>query len=850
MRILLLPSSYHPHKGGVEEVVRQLAHAYRRMGHRVLIVAPLWPHDLPTSETVEDHIVQRVAMPLPSTHARSMGSFLLRFPAAVVRTLYIGWRWRPDVVQAHCVGPNGLYALVLHRVLRIPLVVTSHGEQTIDAGKVYERSAAQRWVLRALLGEADVVTACSADALNNLRPYGSVNQDHPILSAAHEEPPSPGPLPPAVSVGRAGDIPAMVIPNGVDPDEFSGPLSASPHTRPYIFAIGRHVWNKGFDVLLRAYAPLSRRYPGVDLVIAGDGPEHGPLVDLTRELGIADRVMFPGRTDRAATTTYFRHALFFVLPSLQEAFGIVNLEAMAAGKAVIATRVGGVPDVVHDGQNGLLVPPSDASALGGAIESLLRDRGDAHRLGAAGARLVGERYTWGRIAAVYVAVCRHAIANARAHGQGQGQGPSRDLLCIGQKDWDEVWNVNQFLLAGLAQGGVTRRTLYVEPACDVTYGLRAREFFRARSRQRMRLQAALRGARPSSHAPGLWLFTPFKLLPNSIPALRTVNEWLERAQVKAAARGLRMKRPLFWTQNPESAHWLTHVDAALTIYHATDDWSLMVSPRRWVDVVRRGQEELARRAQLVFTSSPTLQAKWSAVNPDTHPLPNGVDVAHFARVGHAPPPEDIARLPHPILGYTGTVQEERVDVELVYRVAAARPDWTLVFVGPNYLKSAALDRLSGLPNVRLLGPRPYGGLPAYMSAFDVCIIPHCVTPFTESLDPIKIYEYLATGLPIVSTPVARVRDFADAVYLARDAVGFIRQVEAALGEDSSPEQSGLLKKRRRALAEDNSWADRVTTTRRLIADRLASIGDGGGHGHSGHEPAPVEETVGGVGGDA
>jgi glycogen synthase len=374
MRILLCASAYHPHKGGVEEVVRQLARSYRQMGHRPIVVAPRWPRSLPASETVDGQFVLRLPMPMPSRHPRSTASFLLRFLPSAARALYIGTRWRPDLLHVHCVGPNGLYALILSHVLRVPLVVTSHGEQTMDATRLYERSAAQRWVLRRLLRRADAVTTCSTDALRNLAPYGPV---------------------PAT---------AAPVPNGVDSAEFLHAALEPPHARPYIFAIGRHVWNKGFDVLLHAYAQLASDDPDLDLVVAGDGPQHQPLVGLASELGISDRVVFPGCTDRPATAAYFRHCRFFVLPSLHEPFGIVNLEAMAAGKAVIATRTGGVPEIVHDGQNGLLVPPGDADALAAAIASLLGNPEYAAALGEAGAQLVSEHYSWDKVAAAYLGV--------------------------------------------------------------------------------------------------------------------------------------------------------------------------------------------------------------------------------------------------------------------------------------------------------------------------------------------------------------------------------------------------------------------------------------------------------------
>lgn len=800
--------------------MRQLARTYKRKGHKILVVAPRWPRSLSPSDTVDGQTVLRLPMPMPSRHPRSLASFFLRFGGSVIRMLSIGWRWRPDVVHVHCVGPNGLYALILVPLLRLPLIVTSHGEQTMDATQVYERSAVQRWVLRRLLRRADAVSACSADALRHLEPYGP---DGPVVA------------------------PSSVIHNGIDLSEFRQPSPASPHPRPYLLALGRHVWNKGFDVLLRAYAGLAPRYPAIDLIVAGDGAEHTDLIALARDLGIADRVVFPGRTDRAQTATLFHHALFFVLPSLQEPFGIVNLEAMAAGKAVIATRTGGVPEIVHDGQNGLLVPPADVDALARAMETLLHDHTYAVRLGTAGARLVAERYTWDHVSSSYLTLYERVLSRRAMRGNRGSNGvrdadhvavvptdravqatdarARHDLLCIGQEDWDEIWRRNQFLLTGLAATDATARILFVERPCDLTHGLRTRAFMRPRALQRAKLALALRGPRQCADARDLWLLTPFKLLPHGVPLMRRVNEWLERAQVKRALRALRMQHYVFWSQNPEAAHWLTDPAIAFAVYDATDDWSVMDGPPRWVDVVRRGQERLARQADVVLACSQALFDKWSRVNPTTALLPNGVEVAHYARTGQLPRPADVLGVPRPVLGYTGTLHDERVDAELVCQAAAMRPAWQFVFIGPDYLRSATRARLAALPNVHLLGPRPYRDLPAYMGLFDLCVIPHRVTAFTESLNPIKIYEYLATGLPIVSTPVATVRELPELVYLARDAREFVAGVEAALAEagDEAP-------RRRRALAAENSWLRRVADVVAAIDEHMAGATPGASMG--------------------
>jgi glycosyltransferase involved in cell wall biosynthesis len=169
------------------------------------------------------------------------------------------------------------------------------------------------------------------------------------------------------------------------------------------------VKQKGFDVLLRAWVMAGEL--GLDLLIAGDGMERANLEQLAMELGIGTRVKFIGRSDRKKTAALFKGCEFFVLPSRHEPFGIVNLEAMAAGKAVIATRVGGVPEVVADGESGLLVPPNDVEQLGNAIARLCADSNLRVALGeAAAARAVD--FDWAAITARYVDIYEKCRAGA------------------------------------------------------------------------------------------------------------------------------------------------------------------------------------------------------------------------------------------------------------------------------------------------------------------------------------------------------------------------------------------------------------------------------------------------------
>jgi glycosyltransferase involved in cell wall biosynthesis len=208
-----------------------------------------------------------------------------------------------------------------------------------------------------------------------------------------------------------------VVFNGARIEDFSD--TAAPvfqHHNPYMLAIGRVVPQKGFDVLLRAFAAAGPQGAGDhDLVIAGDGAQLPELQQLSRELGIADRVRFTGRADRAQAVALFCGCSFFVLPSrADEGLPVVCAEALAAGKAVIATRSGGAPEAILHEQTGLIVEREDVEGLAVALVRLCRDP-DARAQFAAAAKARAAIFGWRAIGAEYLKV--YDLAKA-AHSRG------------------------------------------------------------------------------------------------------------------------------------------------------------------------------------------------------------------------------------------------------------------------------------------------------------------------------------------------------------------------------------------------------------------------------------------------
>jgi len=390
MNVAIFASAFYPHMGGVEELVRQLAHSYQAMGVNPIILTNRWPRSLPAFEEYEGIPTYRLALRTPETSFKSKVSYALTHHAIRKQVAAIVAKHKIDVMHVQCVSCNGYYALLAKRETGLPLVVTAQGERTMDATGLYQRSTFMNNVLRALLEEADQITACSRATLTDLEQY----------------------------FGKPFGTRARVVLNGISLNDF-GDVPGYQHPRPYILGIGRMVRQKGFDILLQAFAEGGEKLVGYDLLLAGDGVERSTLEKLSASLGLEKRVQFLGRADRMLAVRLFKGCAWFVLPSRHEPLGIVNLEAMAAGKAVIASDTGGVPEVVADGETGSLFPPENVGALSAAMCKLAADPQLLARYATAGAQRVRD-FTWPVIAEQYIEIYRRASAGvASAVGAGE-----------------------------------------------------------------------------------------------------------------------------------------------------------------------------------------------------------------------------------------------------------------------------------------------------------------------------------------------------------------------------------------------------------------------------------------------
>ena len=348
MRIGFYTFSFLPIVGGAEILLHGLAESLAEHGHEVTLWAP-------TVRGKDNRVATHYRL---HRYARPSSK---RFGArqTLPRLLVETWGRRPEVLHCHGAYPAGYVGAGFKRLTGTPVVIRPHGADVLP-GEWIDRDPRLAARMRRALFAADAVVAQGEFLAERLRVLG-VQEDR-----------------------------LRVIHNGV---KLSEAMPPPPSDEPLVLAMGSLTPKKGFDVLLQAWHVVRQRVPTARLTIAGDGPERSRLTGLAASLGIAEAVAFPGLVTGEAKRALWALACLFVSSSRREPFANVNLEALAGGKPVVATRVGGNPEMVDHEITGLLVEPEDPEGLAKAILCLLEDRRRADAMGRAARQKAG-MFSW------------------------------------------------------------------------------------------------------------------------------------------------------------------------------------------------------------------------------------------------------------------------------------------------------------------------------------------------------------------------------------------------------------------------------------------------------------------------
>lgn len=351
-----------------------------------------------------------------------------------------------------------------------------------------------------------------------------------------------------------------------------------------------------------------------------------------------------------------------------------------------------------------------------------------------------------------------------------------DIVMFSTADWaSQYWTNKQHTAARLAARG--HRVLYVETVGLRRPGINRKDVGRIAARLRRGL------ASPTQVRDNLWVLSPLAVpFGQHRGPINAFNRWQLRARILAWMRKQEITHPLIWTYHPYMLEAADALESPMIVYHCVDDVGAIPGVDR--AMFDTAEKHLLARAELTFATSRPLQERCTAIaGCRAHYFGNVADIAHFARarrIGDLPP--ELASIPHPRLGYIGALSDFKIDFSLLEALVSMHRDWQFVFIGDQRegQRSDAVARLSRQPNVHFLGWRPYRELPRYMGGFDIGLLPQLVNDYTRSMFPMKFFEYLAAGLPVVSTPLPALRDFASIHSVAHGATAFADAIISVL----------------------------------------------------------------------
>jgi glycosyltransferase involved in cell wall biosynthesis len=363
MRVLFWSGAFWPQIGGVEVLAAKFLPALRERGYEYVVVAPKAFADLPDESRFKGIPVYRFPFQNNQTNGNLDHFITIRQKIAVLKRSFA-----PDLVHINAVGVNNFFHLSTANAHRAPVLITLHGKWTRESEAIVGQT----------LRDADWVVGCSAAIVEEGR------------KLAHQ-------------IARRSSI----IYNGVGPSLLS-PTSL-PFGAPRLLCLGRLSPEKGFDLVLEALAAILKRFPHLCLILAGNGPSRSELEQQAARAGISHAVQFTGWIAPDAVPALINDATLVVMPSRQDSLPLVALEAAQLARPVVATRVGGLPEVVVHHETGLLVDKEDSAGLAQAISFLIDNPDAAVRMGQAARKRVETVFSWNKHVDAYDALYRRLI---------------------------------------------------------------------------------------------------------------------------------------------------------------------------------------------------------------------------------------------------------------------------------------------------------------------------------------------------------------------------------------------------------------------------------------------------------
>jgi glycosyltransferase involved in cell wall biosynthesis len=395
---------------------------------------------------------------------------------------------------------------------------------------------------------------------------------------------------------------------------------------------------------------------------------------------------------------------------------------------------------------------------------------------------------------------RPSIASELFSGDRVGMLTGRDIICFAN-DWKADPLSKKHVMMQLAR---RNRILWV----NSLHNRRPQLAKKDARRVIQKLREFLRGVRMAQA--NIWQVTPLYIPFIGSAWVRQLNQSLLRWQLRRALRRLGFREPITWTFSPTSADVVGTLGESLVIYHCVDEYAAFSDAAGQIEST---EKLLLKKADLILASSVPLLEKKQALNSQTYLALHGVDYQHFHRAVEESTPlaAELHGLARPILGFHGLLADW-VDLPVIAEIARKRPGWSIVLVGR---ADTDLTPLQNLPNVHVVGHRPYASLPSYLKGFDVALLPFVCNELTRNANPLKLREYLASGLPVVATPLPEISRFNELVFLASTADEYVSRVESIMARGAggpSPDRSDKM--------VGESWENKIAEVERLVVAAL------------------------------
>lgn len=387
-----------------------------------------------------------------------------------------------------------------------------------------------------------------------------------------------------------------------------------------------------------------------------------------------------------------------------------------------------------------------------------------------------------------------------------------NLIYFAPEKWDGLWRNRQQLMSTFAR---QNRVLYVERRLHLRRTL-------AGFRQGELARSDLRGPSVQQISKNLFVFRyPMWAPISGCFPLSWLTRTIRRLSIQKALRKLEMLQPIVWFSKPGMIDLVHEIpQTRLLLYHVVDEYTAYgdQTPARQREAGEQEKNMMAQVDAVIVVSKRLYEAK-RPFNTHTYLVPNGVNYqAYTAALAKPYLPADLRVIPHPRLGYSGLIGD-KLDLNMLKELAQANPAWSLVFLGEIRVTQQAetWQRLLAKPNVHYLGMADISQVPYYLKGFDAGLVPYVQDRHAEHISPLKLYDYLAAGLPVAALDLPAARQFGPHIHLADSPQDFAQAVRAALA-DTTPER----RQARRDIAAQHTWEARVEQLSELIQDRLAS----------------------------